>query len=119
MNETLLLTVIILLGAALVCVSVVMLNTVKSLRTAVLRLEGSVEGLQSELKKQHQNLEAVRAVIQKKPEDPFMQVLQAVDRYRTRGLVPAIAMVGVRLFRSYLSGKARRKALPVLEKSTE
>ena len=117
--ETGFLVTIVILGAALVLISFAMLNVVKNLRSAVGRLEKKVEGLQSELARQQQNLEAVRAVLQKKPDDPFTSVLQAIDRYKARGMVPAVAMVGVRLFRSYLDGRARRKALPIENKSAE
>jgi|GEM_PF-5531508 len=119
MDDTGFLIIIILLGAALVVVSFVMLNIVKGLKVSIGRMEQKVEGLQADLLVQQQNLDAVRAVLQKKPDDPFAQVLQAVDRYRSRGLLPAVAMVGLRLFRSYLSGKVRKKALPVLDKKYE
>lgn len=117
--ETTLLIVIVLLGAGLVVVSMLMLNVVKGLRSAVGSLEKKVEGLQTELLHQQQNLDAVRAVLEKKQDDPFLGVLQTVDRYRSRGFLPAIALVGVRLFKSYLNGRARRKALPVLDKRAE
>jgi cell division protein FtsB len=117
--ETVLLVVIVLLGAALVVVAMLMLNVVKGLRASVSSLEKKVEGLQAEIAHQQQNLEAVRAVIEKRQDDPFLSVLQTVDRYRSRGFLPAIALVGVRLFKSYLSGKARKKALPLLDKRAE
>lgn len=119
MGESGFLILVVVLGAALVVVSFVTLNIVKTLKSSILQLERKVDSLQQEVAQQQQNLDAVRAVLQRKPDDPFMHVLQAVDRYRTRGLLPAVAMVGVRLFRSYLNGKARRKALPLLDKRVE
>lgn len=110
--DTIFLTIIVILGAALVLVSAVMLNVVKSLKNSVIQLEKRIDGLQSEIYLQQRNLDAIKAVLQKKSEDPFSGVLHAVDQYKSRGLWPAIAMVGIRLFRSYLSGKASRKALP-------
>lgn len=117
--ETVLLVVIVLLGGALVVVAALTFSVVKNLRKELLGLEKQVEGLQATLLRQQQNLDALSAVIQKKSDDPFLGVLQTVDRYRSRGFLPAVALVGVRLFKSYLNSRARRKALPVLDKSEE
>lgn len=117
--ETALLVVIVVLGAALVIVSALMLNVMRSLRANIGKLEKQVQNLQQEISRQQQNLDAVRAVLDRKPEDPFLHVLQAIERYRSRGFVPAITLVGVRLFKSYLNGKARRKTLPALDKRAE
>lgn len=117
--ETVFLVVIVVLGAALVVVGFAMLNVVKGLKSNVQQLEKRVSGLQSDLAAQQKNLEAIQAVIHRKPEDPFSGVMSAVGDYRKKGLWPALAMVGVRLFRSYLNSRARQKALPVLDKSAE
>jgi hypothetical protein len=113
------LIVIIILSALLVVLFFTMWMTLKGLQSTIARLEKRVEGLQAELSRQQQNLDAVRAVLESKPEDPFQAVLQGFDRFRSRGLLPAVAWLGVRLFRSYLNGRARRKALPLLDKSAE
>ena len=117
--ETPFLVVIVVLGAALVVLGAVVLNVVSSLKATITRLEKRVEGLQSELAHQQSNLQAIQAVLHNKPEDPFQAVLQGFDRYRSRGLLPAVAWIGVRLFKSYLNGRARNKALPMLDKSAE
>jgi hypothetical protein len=117
--ETLFLVVIVVLGALLVVMFFASRTVLKELRSTVGRLEKKVEGLQSDLARQQQNLDDLKAVLQNKPDDPFQSVLQAVDRYQKRGLLPAVAMVGFRLFKSYLNGRARRKALPLLDKSAE
>lgn len=114
--ETVLLVVIVVLGAALVLVSFSMVNVVKGLKSTVDTLEKRVSSLQEDLATQQKNLDDIRSVIQRKPEDPFTGVLSAVGDYRKRGLWPALAMVGVRVFRSYLNNRARQKALPVLDK---
>jgi hypothetical protein len=113
------LIVIIVLSALLVVLFFSMWMTVKGLQATIFKLEKRVEGLQAEVSRQQQNLDDVRAVLRGKSEDPFQTVLQGFDRFRSRGLLPAVAWFGVRLFRSYLNNKARRTALPVLDKSTE
>ncbi len=117
MEFLLILEILLLAGAAIGVFA--MLHIVKGLRTTVRQLEGKVDKLQTDLARQEANLEAVRAVIQSKPTDPFMTVLETVERYRSRGVAAAVALVGVRFVRSYLGRRARQKALPLLDKSTE
>lgn len=110
--ETVLLVVIVLLGAALVLGLVLFARTVQRLGSEIKRLAQRVEALQGEVDRQAQNLAAVRAVLEKRPDDPFVQVLDTLARVRSRGWLATAGWLGVRLFRSYLGGKGRKKALP-------
>ncbi|MBS1724248.1 MAG: hypothetical protein JSS66_14995 [Armatimonadetes bacterium] len=92
------------------------INLVKGLRGELKRLEAKVDGLQAQVAEQQQNLDAVRSVLESRPDDPFRSVLEAVDRYRSRGWLATTAFIGMRLVRSYLNGRGRRKALPSLDK---
>jgi len=118
--ETALLWIIVVLGALLVVLAAVFVNVVRGLKSAVTRLETRVEGLQSDLSVQQANLNAVRAVLERKPDDPIAELLETVRGVRSRGLLPTVAFVGFKLFRSYLAGRKRQKALPSMkEKRSE
>jgi len=116
---TALLAVLTVLGALFVLMAAFLLRAVAGLRSEVKGLERKIGGLQADLDRQQQNLDAVRAVLERKSDDPFTGVLDAVRKYRTRGLGAAVALVGLRLFRSYWDGRARKKALPSLDKRAE
>ena len=113
--ETVLLWVIVILGALLVVLAATFLNVAKSLKASVSRLEARLEGLQTDLSAQQANLDAVRAVLERRPDYPFGELLETVRGYRTRGLLPTVAFVGFRLFRSYLTGRKRQKTLPSMK----
>lgn len=117
--ETVFLVTIILLGSALVVVTFSMLNVIKGLKQSVSRLEGQISALNAEVNAQKRNLEAIQGVLQKKPEDPWMHVFGAIAQYKSRGFWPALAIVGTRLFRSYLSDRAKRRAMPLLDSKKE
>jgi type II secretory pathway pseudopilin PulG len=110
--ETVLLVVIVLLGAALVLGLVLFARIVQKLGNEINRLAQRLESLQGEVDRQAQNLAAVRAVLEKRPSDPFVQVLDTLARVRSRGWLATAGWLGVRFFRSYLGGKGRKKALP-------
>lgn len=117
--ETAFLVTIIILGSLLVLLGFAMLNVVRRLKAEITGLERKVESLSGQVAAQQKNLEDIRAVLERRPDDPVLAAMETFQRYRGRGLLATTVLVGVRLFRSYLGGKARRKALPVLKKGTE
>ncbi|MBS1712901.1 MAG: hypothetical protein JST30_01045 [Armatimonadetes bacterium] len=113
--ETVLLWIIVVLGASLVVLAAVFVNVARGLKASLVRLESRVQGLQADLSAQQANLDAVRAVLERKPDDPFAELFETVRGIRSRGLLPTVAFVGFKLFRSYLTGRKRQKALPSMK----
>ncbi len=110
--ETVLLVVIVVLLAGLALGAALVGQTVKALRQSVRDLDTRIVRLQKELDRQQAALDGLRARLAERPEDPFIGVLDAVQRVRNRGWLATVAFIGSRLIRSYWSGKANRKALP-------
>ena len=110
--ETFLLVTIIVLLAALALIAVSVARVLQDLRKAIKQLDRQIQDLKVELAKQEENLSKVKSVLAKRPEDPFTNLFDSIERFRTRGALATVAMIGARLFRAYLGSRPRRKALP-------
>jgi hypothetical protein len=108
----LLLVLVALLGAALLIVAVAALRTVARLRKELAGLEGSVAALRADLDRQSERLNALAAALDQRRNDPAFLVAESLNGLRRRGVVGTALLLGVRLFRSYLGSRPRRKALP-------
>jgi len=72
--------------------------------------------LDARLAEQEQQLNEIRGALSERDTDPFASLMDAIRKWRTKGLVPALTLMGTQLFREYLR-KRRRKALPPMERS--
>jgi hypothetical protein len=75
------------------------------------KLNKTLEGLEGRLGEQERRLAEVQASLDKKGGDAFLPFVEAFQSFKTKGWLPALALLGGHLFRSYL-GKRRQKALP-------
>lgn len=114
--ETVLLCVIVVLGAALVVVFFAMLNVVRGLKSMVSGLESKLTQIQTQVDLQQKNLDALRIVLERRPSDPLAGLFEAIGQYKKRGALSAVAVVALRLFRSYWGKKATQLSLPKIRK---
>jgi hypothetical protein len=109
--ETALLSVIVVLLAGFALTAALMARAVRDLKRTLGHLDKQVEGLKADLARQEESLAQVRSVLAKRPEDPFMNLFDSVERFRSKGALATALMIGTRIFRAYLSRRPRRKAL--------
>ena len=76
----------------------------------------ALDKLDARLGDQERQLGEIRAALDQTGTDPIAGFIKAFRKWRTKGLVPALTLLGTQLFRAYL-GKRRRKALPPIERS--
>lgn len=107
-----LLVVVAMLGAALLFVAVAAVRAVSRLRKDVAGLEGSLASLQSDVARQAERINAVAAALDQRRSDPAYIVAETLAGIKRRGVVGTALLFGVRMFRSYLGSRPRRKALP-------
>ena len=77
------------------------------------RINKKLENLTGRVAEQQKAIDAISAQLSERSRDPLGAILDTVKRWKEKGLIPALALLGMTLFRAYL-GK-RRKALPTSE----
>ena len=102
-----LMAIVLVLMAVLVTITVHLRN----LRRDLKKFTSAIDKLESRLEDQERQLAEVRNVLSQRRDDPITAVIEAVKKWRTKGLVPALTLLGTQIFRAYL-GKKRRKSLP-------
>lgn len=75
------------------------------------QLDKSLDTLGRRLDQQQARLDEIRSALDQGRGDAFGPILDIYKNLRTKGLVPALTLLGSFLFRTYLS-KKRTKALP-------
>ena len=76
----------------------------------------ALDKLDARLGDQERQLGEIRAALDQTGPDPIAGFVRAFKKWRTKGLVPALTLLGTQLFRAYLR-KRRLKALPPMERS--
>ncbi len=76
------------------------------------QLGKSLDSLENRLVQQEARLSDIRASMLQGQTSGLEQVIDALRSLRTKGLIPALSMLGMHLFRTYLS-KRRQRALPI------
>ena len=87
-----------------------------ALRKELAKTAKALEKLDARLGEQERQLNELRRSLDQTGTDPITGFIKAFRKWRTKGLVPALTLLGTQLFRAYLS-KRRRKALPPMERS--
>jgi hypothetical protein len=107
-----LLVVVVVLAAGFLLVAAFALRTLGRLRREISELNKSVGILRSQLDDQAGRVAQLAAFLDRRRNDPAYAIVDSLREIKSRGLVGTALLVGVRLFRSYLGGRPRRKALP-------
>lgn len=102
-----LMAIVLVLTTVLVTITVHLRNLRRDLR----KFTKSIDKLESRLEDQERQLAEVKNILSQRKDDPISAVIDAVKKWRTKGLIPALTLLGTQLFRAYL-GKKRRKSLP-------
>jgi hypothetical protein len=110
--ETFLTAAVIVLLSGLALVAVLVARLAHDLKKTLRRLDLQVQSLKTELARQEDSLAKMRLVLSQRPEDPFVNLFDSIERFRSRGALAAAVMLGTRLFRAYLARRPRKKALP-------
>jgi len=110
--QTILIFLVIFLGAILILSLIAMFQMVRKMKDMVGTLEKSVTQLNARVSAQEAQLSEIRASLQKPSADSLLQVIEAFANVRNKGWMGAVTVLGSRLFRSYFQNR-RAKALPV------
>ena len=105
--------VLIGLAVLLLVLAIVAVNSLLATRRELGRINKKLEKLTGRVAEQQKAIDTISAQLAEKSRDPIGAILDTVKRWKEKGLIPALALLGLKLFRAYL-GK-RRKALPTSE----
>ena len=86
----------------------------KNLRRELGKFVSTLDKLETRLNEQERQLAEIKRAVSEQKDDPITAILTAVKNWRSKGLIPALSLLGTQLFRAYL-GKKRRKSLPPVE----
>lgn len=103
----LLMSIIMVLTTLLIVITI----SLRNLRRDLGKFTKSIEKLETRLSDQEQQLAEIKTVLSQKRDDPITTAIEAIKNWRTKGLIPALSLLGTQLFRAYLVRK-RRKSLP-------
>lgn len=90
--------------------------SLRNLRRELVKFSSALDKLETRLTDQERQLAEIRKAVSERKDDPITAVINAVKKWRTKGLIPALSLLGTQLFRAYL-GKKRRKSLPPVDGS--
>jgi hypothetical protein len=83
-----------------------------SIKAELGKVNKSLDKLDARIAEQERQIAEVRAAVSRSGGgDMFEPFLQAIQSFKSKGLVGALTLLGSHLFRSYL-GRRRQKALP-------
>lgn len=108
-------TMVAVIVVLLVFIAVFVAN-LNLLKKELAKTAKALDKLDARLGDQERHLQEIRAALDQKGADPIAGFVKAFRKWRTKGLVPALTLLGTQLFRAYL-GKRRQKALPPMERS--
>ena len=109
-SANLVIGVLIGLSVLLLVLAVLAVNSLLATRRELGRINKKLENLTGRVAEQQKAIDAISAQLAERSRDPLGAILDTVKRWKEKGLIPALALLGLKLFRAYL-GK-RRKALP-------
>lgn len=109
-SPNLVIGVLIGLSVLLLALAVLAVNSLLATRRELGRINKKLENLTGRVAEQQKAIDAISAQLAERSRDPLGAILDTVKRWKEKGLIPALALLGLKLFRAYL-GK-RRKALP-------
>ncbi len=111
---------ILFFGSALIVVLLVVIAAfvarLGQLRKELAKTAKALEKLDARLGEQERQLIEIKGALDKAGTDPIAGFIKAFRKWRTKGLVPALTLLGTQLFRAYLRQR-RQKALPPMERS--
>lgn len=109
--QTLLIILVIFLGAGLILSVLAMLQMLRRMKETVQSLERTVNQLSSKVELQERRLAELQSMQAKGAPDTLMQLVGAFTNVRNKGWLGVATMLGSQLFQSYFRNR-RAKALP-------
>lgn len=88
------------------------LRAANSVRKEIAALDKRISDLSQKIQSQSERLNVVTAVMDRRRQEPVFLVAEALQTWKSRGVLGSAMLLGVRLFRSYLGSRSPRKALP-------
>ncbi len=109
--QTLLIILVIFLGAGLILSVLAMSQMVRRMKETVQALEKTVNQLASQVELQERRLDELQSLQAKPAPDTLLQLVGAFSNVRNKGWLGVATMLGSQLFQSYFRYR-RAKALP-------
>ncbi|MCC6403258.1 MAG: hypothetical protein IT207_04545 [Fimbriimonadaceae bacterium] len=88
------------------------LRAASSVRKELSSLDKRITDLSTQVQQQSERIHAVSASLDRRKQEPVFLVADALQSWKSRGVLGTAMLLGVRLFRSYLGSRSPRKALP-------